>query len=322
MTELDGLRWKPKWVTHHGCLKGCLDYLNVDVSDGWLSGASGHAFLINIHEQLCPSGPTAWHMGRMTDLCQNVGCGIRTIQALKSQEDFAAKQELAWTEVRKAIAQKHPCYGWELAIPEFYVIYGHDDVGYYFSGASCDLGKGPLPWQKLADTGIGWLAAFIVTEAEPATPEHTVREALRFALDHATHPEKWTFPKYKTGLGGYDSWTKALTENCASGFGTAYNAAVWAECRAHAVDFLREAKGKLPARLSPLLDDAAARYEDVSRGLATVSETFPFLNVPDDQKEANVKDPGRRQAAAEALRTARDAEEKGLAVLGQILGEL
>ena len=33
MTTLEGLNWKAKWVSHLGCLKGCLDYLNVEVSD-------------------------------------------------------------------------------------------------------------------------------------------------------------------------------------------------------------------------------------------------------------------------------------------------
>ena len=49
---LENLKYSPKWVTHLGCVKGCLDYLNINITDAWLFGASGHAFVINIHEEL------------------------------------------------------------------------------------------------------------------------------------------------------------------------------------------------------------------------------------------------------------------------------
>lgn len=48
MKKLEYLRWKPHNVTHLGCIKGCLNYLGVEVSDPWLYGATGHAFIINI----------------------------------------------------------------------------------------------------------------------------------------------------------------------------------------------------------------------------------------------------------------------------------
>jgi len=79
MKTLDGLRWKPKWVSYLGCLQGCLEYLGAEVSDSRLFGLSGQAFVINIHEQLCPSGPTAWNTFRIRELSQNVGCVIEQV---------------------------------------------------------------------------------------------------------------------------------------------------------------------------------------------------------------------------------------------------
>jgi AraC family transcriptional regulator len=46
--ELANLRWRGKMVSHLGCIKGCFAYLNLDISDGWLYGATGHAFLLNM----------------------------------------------------------------------------------------------------------------------------------------------------------------------------------------------------------------------------------------------------------------------------------
>jgi len=48
--ELENLRWKNHWITHLGCLGGCLDYIKRGVSDAWLFGVTGHAFLLNMGE--------------------------------------------------------------------------------------------------------------------------------------------------------------------------------------------------------------------------------------------------------------------------------
>jgi len=46
--KLENLKWSNSFVTHLGCIKSCLDYLDKDVSYTWLYGAMGHAFIINI----------------------------------------------------------------------------------------------------------------------------------------------------------------------------------------------------------------------------------------------------------------------------------
>jgi len=49
---LEALGYRPRWISHMGCLKGCLEYMGNDMSDGWLYGGTGHAFLFNIHPEL------------------------------------------------------------------------------------------------------------------------------------------------------------------------------------------------------------------------------------------------------------------------------
>jgi hypothetical protein len=71
---LEGLKSTPAWVTHLGCQKGCLDYLGSDASMPWLYGATGHAFVINMHDVVCPSSPTARHTEPLLmDLSLNIG---------------------------------------------------------------------------------------------------------------------------------------------------------------------------------------------------------------------------------------------------------
>lgn len=316
--KLENLKWKPMWTSHLACIKACLDYLKVDVSEGWLFGSTGHAFILNIHEIVCPSGPTAWRTDMLHKLANNIGCTIEGGFGHKSQNNFRRKQELAWQMTQKAIDEGFPCYGWELEIPEYYVVYGYDDKGYYYSGPLCDSGKGPKPWQDLGDTEIGVLEMYVVIPNEPAADGQTVKEAFKFALEHSRSPEKWIFPKYKAGLTGYDSWIHALETGKAHGMGTAYNAAVWSECRRLGVAFLKEARERLNDNLSPSFDEAISHYEVVAQNLKEVADTFPFHG----QKPEHIKIEARRRTAAEALKGTRNAEESGLKALERIAGEL
>ncbi len=314
---LEGLKWKPRWVSHLGCVKGCLDYLNVDVSDGWLFGATGHAFIINMHDVVCPSGPTAWNTEMLRKLGRNVGYASPGLSATRNDADFDEKRKLIWESTTLALDNGLPTYGWELDVPEYYVVYGYDDVGYYYSGPTCCDGAGPKPWRELGETDIGILEMYSVTRGEAADDRKAVREALAFALAFAQSPAKWVYPKYKAGLAGFDRWVKALEGNVAHGFGTAYNAAVWHECRGFAVDFLKEAKERLGGPAGSF-DEAIAGYEVVTANLQKVAELFPFR----ERRPEHIEDEGRRAEAAEALRAAREAEAAGLEALEKLLKEL
>lgn len=316
MKQLENLRWKPRWVSHLGCVQGCLDYLGLEVSEAWLYGATGHAFVINMAEDVCPSGPTAWHTEMLFRLGRNIGYVIDGVFGPKSQSNFAEKQKRAWEDTKRAIDEGLPCYGWELDIPEFYVIYGYDEVGYYFSGPLCNAGKGPKSWQEVGDTEIGILEMYAVRPGQAADDRTTVREALAFALEHAESPAKWIYPRYKAGLAGYDNWIRALEAGAAHPHGMAYNAAVWSECRAFAVGFLKEAKARLGGEAGSPLDEAIGHYQAVAENLKGVAGTFPF--PPKDE----LKDAERVGTALKHLRAAGRAEEAGLGTLERMVAEL
>lgn len=136
MKKLEKLYYQGRWGTDLACLKSCLNYLCIDMSDAWLYGASGHAFALNIHEQLCPSGPTAQRKERIYELAQNVGCKIQTLSAFRGEKNFPEKQKDIWEQAKKAIDQELPCCGWELDIPEYYLIYGYNKAGCLYSGCT------------------------------------------------------------------------------------------------------------------------------------------------------------------------------------------
>lgn len=321
--KLENLKWKPMWVSHLGCIKGCLDYLDLDISDAWLYGGTGHAFVINMHEEMCPSGPTAWNTSRMIELGRNLGYEIEGVCGHKSKEDFAENQAKAWELIRESIDEGIPCYGWELAIPEFYVINGYDDKGYLYSGPLAKPEAMPARWEKVGDTDIGWLEMYAVKPGSKAEDAKTVKDAFEFAVKHAFTREWMVDDKYHPGPQGFDTWIKALerddTTTEGHGHGIAYNAEVWTECRFLAVEFLKEAKERLnDSKLDPLFDEAISHYDVVARKLKRVEDLFPFHT----RKPEHIKDAERRQKAIEALKAAREAEEKGLEALQKIVDQL
>jgi hypothetical protein len=311
--ELENLRWKPRWVSHLGCVAGCLDYLGMDVSDAWLFGATGHAFILNIHNVVCPSGPTAWNTEMLKKLGANVGYETRGLIASRGDADFDEKRQLIWENTKLAIDNGLPTYGWELAIPEYYVVCGYDDVGYYYSGPLEEGVAGPKPWRELGESDIGVLEMYSIIKGEAADDRATIRDALAFALAFAEGPDKWVWPEYEAGIAGFDKWIKALEDGTAHDLGAAYNAAVWHECRELAVGFLKEAQERL-GEPAAAFDEAIGQYEAVAENLKKVAELFPFVG----REEGHVKDRNRCAEAATALRAARDAEAAGLAALTAI----
>jgi hypothetical protein len=318
---LEGLNTKPMWITQMGCLIGCAEYLKTDASPEWIYGGSGHAFALNIHEALCPSGPTAWRADKCNGLAGNLGLTVEDHLAFKGGEDFAAKQEEIWQIARSAIDAKTPCFGWELGVPEWYIICGYDKDGNYlyrdFGGAVAET-----PYTKLGASEIGVASLQVVKKGKATDDRTAVREALVFALNHGAGKDSQEL--YHTGLSGYDTWIKALqdkkvVETKDAGFGLAYNAQCWAECRQYAVKFLVEAKKRIgDDDLNPLFDEAIKHYKVVSENLDVVAKTFPFNFQDQATMTEQIKDAQRREKAVEALKAAREAEEAGLKTLAKI----
>jgi hypothetical protein len=312
---LEGLTAKPRWATHMGCVEGCLEFLGRKISPAWLYGATGYAFALNVHEQLCPSAPYEWNRGEPDRLGRNLGYLVETV-ANQSDDDMAEKREEAWRMAREAIDSGIPCYAFDIGPGDYFVIPGYDDTGYYWKAG--DETKGPVPWQALGTTGIvGLVLVSSVTPAEPADDAKTVGDALRFALDLQQKGSRTPADAvYMPGLRGYDHWIRALEAGDSNPHGASFNAQFWAECRRFAVDFLQEAKQRLGDRkLDPLFDEATAHYQVVAQNLNRVAELFPM----DGKWEPRLKDQQLCREAIASLRAARQAEERGLAALAKIV---
>jgi len=97
-----------------------------------------------------------------------------------------------------------------------------------------------------------------------------------------------------------------------------YNAAVWAESRRFALEFLKEAQERLDKSMRSLFTDALGHYNIVAQKLKVVSETYPFKECDDERVPVD----DRARTAIEALKRAQDAEVAGLDVLAVLKDRL
>ncbi len=330
--KLAGLEWVPRTVSHMGCLEGCVRYLGLEISPAWLYGGTGHAFFINVDEDLCPSGPHSWpYFEVVPRLARNLGIDIqvRTASPWEEKHDFDARHEEIWHSVRDAIDAGVPCYGWHY---EFIVINGYDDDCYLLSGPVDAPGVGARwDWRKFgASAGPGSVEIAMVSTGEAATDDMAVKGALSFAVENARSREgrvEWG------GLAAYDKWARGLESGEAvSSDGAGYHTALWTECRAFAVEFLKEARERLAGRRDPSFDRAVDSYTQVRDNLRKVSDLFPpclGAAAPEGLSRARarelkeyVQDRDRRNEAAAYVRKAKQAEEAGVAAFRAILPAL
>jgi beta-lactamase regulating signal transducer with metallopeptidase domain len=322
--RLYGLRQSKMWMTRPGCLISCAQYLKTDASPAWIYGGTGYAFALNIHKDICPSGPTAWPSDECDARAANVGLVVKAFGTDKRRPDFQAERRKVWEQTKAALDAGQACMAWELGVPDWYVITGYDAEGNYLFD---DFGRaeGRKPWSTLGDSEIGVVAVQTVAAGKPADDRTVVREAIRFAIEHSRG--KGSGEDWHTGLAGYDTWITALTDeealarNNAIGFGMGYNAACWNEARKQAVAFLEVAKLRNDRRkLDTLFDDAIERYGIVSSHMAEVATLYPFQKGPAAEAEgkAQVMDADRRAKAIAHLKAAKEAEVKGLAALDRI----
>ena len=321
MKKLEGLQWHMRAAEHLGCVKGCLDFLDIDISFPWLYGGTGHAFVINIQQDINVVAPLGWDTRMLFDLAPNLGYTVDRLHmdhfdALAvSPQAYEEKQREAWDRVRAWIDRGLPCYAWELGwIPGYYVINGYDDTGYYCSGYTSG---GPVEWQKLGKFDVQSIQVFFIQPGQRAPDTAVVKDALTAVLQRVEQPDGWTIAAdFRSGLAAYDWWAEGLVSSRASRDSHTYNTQTWRECREMAVAFLREAKQRLPGRCDAAFDDAAGYYAEVHAKLEQVLALHPY------REPANWAETINSPEAAALVREAGEIERKGVACLKRIAGAL
>ena len=149
----------------------------------------------------------------------------------------------------------------------------------------------------------------------PAAPAaKVVKDGLAFALKHAQNPREWIGTQARSGPAAWAYWAEALESGEAKRDHHSYNLGLWLECREMAVEFLQEAKERLPERCEGLFDEAAAHYAVVCERLRALRELHPVRAKPDWGPDSTFSS----AEAAAIVRQVADADAEGLASLRQI----
>lgn len=237
--RIENLRMPCLNTTMMGVLKGVCDYYDINLSTPMLYGGSGHAFLMNIHEALCPSGPYCWNRSDFYKLVRNLGVEMvdHGFFCNSSGEPERASME---SILRDSLDAGIPC---SLLNMENQLIDGYDETGLHtaqpwfphdFPPAHLTFGT----WEEFG--GECHVNFFTFSKAEPATLNKTLADSLRYAVDLYERPSEHTSEHYGVGAVAYDRWIGAVKSGSGDSHGNWWNGTVWAECRYQASKYFEE----------------------------------------------------------------------------------
>jgi hypothetical protein len=302
--KLEGLKQPPFNTTMMGVVKGALDYHGIEFSAPFVFGASGHAFVINVHKQLCPSGPYCWSREETYPLIRNLGLDTTDLgfyYDLTSAEDRAEVE----AKLRAALDKGIPC---SLMNMEHQLITGYDADGLFtaqpwpphdFPPARLTFGL----WKEFGkEIHVNFYA---LARAKHSDHRKAVLDSLDYAVALHADPKKHTSADYGVGPDAYANWI-AAAEKCGDSHGNWWNGVVWSECRAMASKYFAEIGAKYESA-APICEELSRDYAAISANLGKVSDKkLPApekIRLLDETQKMEAEAMEKVVAVAKALRS-------------------
>lgn len=270
--KIENLKMPPFNTSLMGVIKGVLDYYDIKISNGMAYAGSGHAFLINVHEVVCPSGPYCWKYDTFYKLLQNLG--LETIDLgffhKGSTVDERKKLEQA---LREHLDAGMPGLAQNM---DNQIIKGYDDEKLLLVQPwtqCCDATPATLTFETWDEFGKEIHATFLAFKKVPKKDDAVIiKESLHYAVDLFKNPDQYNLEKYRIGSGAYDNWIKALEQGKAHAHGNWWNATVWSECRKMAGEYFAEIADKYKDEISSLTKELSAQYMDIADLFKQISD--------------------------------------------------
>ncbi|MBI5094687.1 MAG: hypothetical protein HZB26_19905 [Candidatus Hydrogenedentes bacterium] len=279
-------------TTLMGVVKGVVDYFGIEASPATVFGGTGHAFLINIHKELCPSGPYCWKRAEFDRLLGNLGVQVRDL-GFYSRASSAEERAKVERRLCAALDVGTPC---ALLNLENQLITGYDAEGFFtaqpwvcvndFPPARLSFGS----WKEFGDRVHASFFAF--EKARPSDRRTIILQSLDFAIDLQKNPSQYSMDGYGVGPDAYANWIAAAPKFGAS-HGNWWNATVWSECRAMASEYFGEIQREY-AGTSALAAELAEVYRDLASLLQRVSDK----DMDSDTKVGLLREAQAKEAAA------------------------
>lgn len=238
--ELKNLRQPCFNTTLIGVVKGVLDFYGIKLSDAMAFGASGHAFVINIHDVLCPSGPYCWSYEGLYRLLSNIGVSMVNLGFFMPDSTVSQRNDLEQT-LKHHLDTGNPC---SVLNMENQIVTGYDESALLLS----------VPWPQFTQLTPARLTCgtwvefgsqfhcnfFTFCKTGDFQRDKAIRASIEYALELFRNPGKYTSEPYKMGLDAYTQWIAALEEGHGGEHGNWWNGQVWGECRRMAAAYMDE----------------------------------------------------------------------------------
>jgi hypothetical protein len=294
---LSNLKQPPFDTSLMGTVRGALDYYGNPISDAMAYGGSGHAFLINVHEVICPSGPYVWKMDNFLRLLGNLGLEIVDLGFVSGGSPPAERERIE-SEVRKQLDAGRPCMVGNM---DNQLIHGYEsDRLLLIQPWPCvtDVTPATLTFGSWAEFGNEIHAGFSAfRKVDGKSFDTIVRESLAYALDLFNNPTVHNVEKYGIGPRAYDNWIKGVQNGHGSSHGNWWNGVVWSECRSRAADYMAEIAERGPDRVKAPARELVPKYRRIAAGLKQVSEKA----LPEQEKIGLLRELQKDELAAVSL---------------------
>jgi len=265
--KMDNLKQPPRNTTMMGVVKGISDYYQLGLDEPMIYGLSGHAFLINIHNGICPSGPYCWKREKMNPLFANMGLKVTDLGFFWSK---STKEERAEVEkkLKKSLDEGIPC---SLINMENQIISGYDEKGFNTAqpwGGNFPPGKMSFgTWEELGkEIHINF---YTFEKVEPVDRKKAIIASLEYAVDLFRNPKEHTGKNYGIGAEAYERWIKAVPKHGAE-HGNWWNGVVWGECREMASKYFAQI-GKENKEVIDQCSQLEKDYLNISSNLKKIS---------------------------------------------------
>jgi hypothetical protein len=255
-----------------GVIKGVLDHYQFNTSVAKAFGGSGHAFLINIHENICPSGPYCWNRDGFVKLVKNLGLEMLNLGFCGGDSDPAERQKIE-EAIRGTLDKGIPC---SVDNMDNQIIYGYENDKLLLAqpwGNCVDVTPPTLSfgtWQEFGKEIHATFCAFKKTDRKDDST--IIKESLTYAADLFENPQKYAWEKYKIGLAAYDNWVQGVEKGFGTSHGNLWNAMVWSECRSMASAYFTEIAQDLTGKPSKAAKHLSGMYKDIAGNLGRISD--------------------------------------------------
>jgi hypothetical protein len=286
-----------------GMIHGAAKSYGMDISAPELFGGTGHAFLANVHEQLCPSGPYVWDPARFFTLCRNMGLDITDLGFFSASSSMDERGEIE-ADIRDVLTRGVICGVLNM---EYQNIYGYDDNALLLAEPWGAMPMTPpkLSFGSWSEFGEEMHINFFKIEKVDAEDFHTIaKAALEFAVEIAKHPHRYTQDHYGMGPEAYVNWLSAIESGHGAEHGAWWNAVVWGECRHKASEFLAL---------------VGERFSDVTVPAMLASELYK--SIGNDLSAASDKEM-QKDEKRKFVERARDSEAEALSIVSSLVEAL